>query len=236
MSTSENIKRIRKEKGFTQKELGELCGMYESQIRKYELGKANPKKETLEKIAKALDVSIVELLPYENYYQSKEMIESQEVQKYLINELENTIDKKNLRHIVNVLESMGYTMTLNDDSFSLEKKDVHFSEFGVDIKFNELLDLEKESDNFLKFKIQELIYKRWKETPKIPKGIYERWDLESKIRMAFFEISEKPNITQEEIAEKYLIICDCLEKLDDDNQLKKDILNKRPDFLKPKEK
>lgn len=49
--------------GITQKELGEACGMYESQIRKYELGKANPKMETLQKIADALKVSMAELAP-----------------------------------------------------------------------------------------------------------------------------------------------------------------------------
>ena len=35
--------------------------MYESQIRKYETGKANPKIETLQKIADALNVPINEL-------------------------------------------------------------------------------------------------------------------------------------------------------------------------------
>ena len=58
MAVGENIRRIRKEKGLTQKALGEKCGMYESQIRAYELGKANPKIETINKIAFALDVPI----------------------------------------------------------------------------------------------------------------------------------------------------------------------------------
>ena len=49
------IKAMRKEKGLTQKQLGEKCGMKESQIRKYELGNGNPKLETLERIADALN-------------------------------------------------------------------------------------------------------------------------------------------------------------------------------------
>lgn len=61
MTVGENIKRIRKEKGITQKKLGELCGIAEPNIRKYELGKANPKIETLMKIAQALEVPINEL-------------------------------------------------------------------------------------------------------------------------------------------------------------------------------
>ena len=35
MSVGENIKRIRKEKGLTQKQLGELCGLADSAIRRY---------------------------------------------------------------------------------------------------------------------------------------------------------------------------------------------------------
>lgn len=62
MTTGDNIRKLRKEKNLTQKQLGELCGMYESQIRKYELGKANPKLETVRKIASALGVYMNELI------------------------------------------------------------------------------------------------------------------------------------------------------------------------------
>lgn len=61
MTVGENIRRIRKEKGLTQKQLGGLCQINEVQIRQYELGKANPKIETLEKIANALQCSVDEL-------------------------------------------------------------------------------------------------------------------------------------------------------------------------------
>lgn len=57
MSIGENIKRIRKERKLTQKSLGEKCGILETTIRKYELNLLNPKKETVEKIANALEVS-----------------------------------------------------------------------------------------------------------------------------------------------------------------------------------
>ena len=65
MTVGENIKRIRKEKGLTQKRLGELCGINEAQIRRYELGgkNSNPKLETLEKIASALSVEVYDLIP-----------------------------------------------------------------------------------------------------------------------------------------------------------------------------
>lgn len=49
--------------GLTQKKLGELCGIAEPTIRRYELGKLNPKIGTLNKIAKALGVPVTELDP-----------------------------------------------------------------------------------------------------------------------------------------------------------------------------
>lgn len=62
MTVGENIRRLRKEQGLTQKQLGQLCGINEANIRKYELGGANPKIETLHKIAKALEKSIILLV------------------------------------------------------------------------------------------------------------------------------------------------------------------------------
>ncbi len=52
MTIGENLKRLRKEKKLTQKQLGHLCGMADSAIRRYELGKSHPKIQTLHKIAK----------------------------------------------------------------------------------------------------------------------------------------------------------------------------------------
>lgn len=64
MTVGENIRRIRKEKRLTQKQLGDLCNpkIAEANIRKYELGKANPKIETIDRIASALGVKIVDIM------------------------------------------------------------------------------------------------------------------------------------------------------------------------------
>lgn len=61
MSIPENIKKIRKEKGLTQKELGKLCGMADSAIRRYESGRANPKIKTLIKLAEALNCEVSDI-------------------------------------------------------------------------------------------------------------------------------------------------------------------------------
>ena len=60
MTVGEKIKTARLNKGLTQKQLGELCNMADSAIRRYELGNANPKIETLRRIADALGVPLSE--------------------------------------------------------------------------------------------------------------------------------------------------------------------------------
>lgn len=63
MGTGGLIRAARKERNLTQKQLGELSGIAEPTIRRYELGKLNPKYETLQRIAAALGVPVWQLLP-----------------------------------------------------------------------------------------------------------------------------------------------------------------------------
>lgn len=63
MTVGELIKKKRLEKGLTQKQLGERAKIAEPTIRRYELGKLNPKYETIQKIAAALGVNPLELFP-----------------------------------------------------------------------------------------------------------------------------------------------------------------------------
>ncbi|MEY8331255.1 helix-turn-helix transcriptional regulator [Lachnospiraceae bacterium 48-33] len=85
----EKIKKYRKEKGLTQKKLGELCGINEANIRKYELGKANPKIETIEKIANALETTADELrgIKKDIAYNVDEIVEA--LNRYKAQQLEN---------------------------------------------------------------------------------------------------------------------------------------------------
>lgn len=76
LTTGEKIKKTRIQKEFTQKQLAEKCGMYESQIRKYESGKINPKIETLQKIANTLQVPV-------NSLRSDSELELNSFMKYL---------------------------------------------------------------------------------------------------------------------------------------------------------
>lgn len=61
MTTGGRIRATRRAAGLTQKQLGEMCGIAEPTIRRYELGKLNPKRETLEKIAAPLGVHWLDL-------------------------------------------------------------------------------------------------------------------------------------------------------------------------------
>lgn len=67
MPTGIRIKEIRRNKGLTQKQLGEKCHIAESTIRRYESGNLNPKIETLQKIAAALGCDLSELMDSEEY-------------------------------------------------------------------------------------------------------------------------------------------------------------------------
>lgn len=58
MNFGDALKKARISAGLTQKQLGEMCGMADSAIRKYESGKIKPKIETTAKLAKALNVDI----------------------------------------------------------------------------------------------------------------------------------------------------------------------------------
>lgn len=58
MTVGENIRRLRKARGFTLKELGDMIGVSESYIRAYESGRRNPKESSLQALADALAVNV----------------------------------------------------------------------------------------------------------------------------------------------------------------------------------
>lgn len=67
------IKNARKAKNLTQKQLGELAGIAEPTIRRYELGKLNPKYETLQRIAAALGVPVDSLIDDPNRFDVEDL-------------------------------------------------------------------------------------------------------------------------------------------------------------------
>ena len=65
MKPGEKIKEIRESKGITQKALAKSAGIMPSTLGKYERGVLNPKIETVEKIAKALDCHVLDIIDIE---------------------------------------------------------------------------------------------------------------------------------------------------------------------------
>lgn len=61
MTIGEKIKRIRTEKGITQKELAKKLGTSPQNLAQYETGKRNPKSATIMRIAQALECSPADL-------------------------------------------------------------------------------------------------------------------------------------------------------------------------------
>ena len=57
-SFGEKIKKLRKERGWSQDAFAEQVGIHGRHVGKYEIGRALPNAETLIRIAKALDVSL----------------------------------------------------------------------------------------------------------------------------------------------------------------------------------
>lgn len=129
MTVGENIKRLRKERGLTQKNLGELCGIAEPNIRKYENGKQNPKLETIEKIATALGVTAFDLMGIE-YFDlkypdaGKQYAEYSSFQSYLsslgyiIEEQPERYDEEGIISCTYAISGNGVSVVLSDEEYN----------------------------------------------------------------------------------------------------------------------
>lgn len=87
------IREMRIQKGLTQAQLGEKCGMADSAIRRYESNRGNPKYETLKRIADALGVNVLYFLDAASIPQDAPVTEE--------------CDRDLLRRIQNGFESAG---------------------------------------------------------------------------------------------------------------------------------
>lgn len=81
MNIGERIKKIRLEKGLTQKQLAEKCDMFDSALRRIESGRQNPKMQTLEKIATALSVPLANFIVY--YEEFEKIFENEQEEKMI---------------------------------------------------------------------------------------------------------------------------------------------------------
>ncbi len=138
-SIGENIKRIRKEKGYSQKQLAEKLVTTPQNLAQYENGKRIPKIETIQKIANALDCDVSDIREYDgsiriniNSERIKQDIEAEELikqasgksltefeQKKIFDYVERTTESfshfhESVESIKNIIEELGENILLTD--------------------------------------------------------------------------------------------------------------------------
>lgn len=72
----EKIKRIRKQKGYTQEQFAEMIDISSRNVSNIEQGISFPKPETLEKIVNSFNISTDKLFATEHIKSKKELIEN----------------------------------------------------------------------------------------------------------------------------------------------------------------
>lgn len=138
-----NIKAYRKEKGLTQEQLGELVGLSENTIRRYELGQRKPNIDILKRISDALEVPLVNLLDKDNKDREKQYEDIKEEidinMKSDVNVISRLVilhkdDRDYLEYLKDVLDDFGaYVEIINKQEnlavvgkYSLSKEDYRF--------------------------------------------------------------------------------------------------------------
>lgn len=72
MTVGQTIRALRKKRGLTQKQLGDLCGLSGAAVCEYERGKTLPKRHVIEKFAQALRIPVSEITGEAALFQGSE--------------------------------------------------------------------------------------------------------------------------------------------------------------------
>lgn len=103
-----NLKSARNAAGLTQEELAQQCGVATITIRQYESGKREPKYDTLERLADALDVPLEVLLGIGDSISSVDNVQAQATKNYAKNRFtEATAWKARLDEIGEDMEKLN---------------------------------------------------------------------------------------------------------------------------------
>jgi transcriptional regulator with XRE-family HTH domain len=101
---AENIRRIRKKKGWSQKELGEMIGSHLSHINRIETGKYKPSLDVLKKIADSLEVSLDYLVSDKEEEFKEVKIEDKNMVERI--KLLNTLEPEDRKAVIRVIDAM----------------------------------------------------------------------------------------------------------------------------------
>ena len=113
MKIGENIKKIRKEKKISQKQLSMETGIHVSQLSRYEKEKNKPSLDIVLKICNALDISYFELLDI------SETTKESNIQKITLNVEIKNIDEET-KKAEKLIELLKEAKSLADDLASID--------------------------------------------------------------------------------------------------------------------
>ncbi len=137
MSLGENIRNLRKNKGYSMMKINELTGLSKSTISDLENDKSSPTSETLQKLANALEVSI------SDFFDSG----TSKTKNSSVNQLGYFIEQ--------YLYNLNFNITCDSEgNIILDTHDAQYEISELDIQ-----DLQRSVDSFIKFKVSEITNK-----------------------------------------------------------------------------
>ncbi len=141
------IKKYRKLKKLTQKQLGQLSNTSETTIKQYETGKRQPRIEQLQKIANVLSVQVTDLITgYHNHYEEdRESVSPEHPIAF------PGLEKKLTEIGYGIFYGCDYA-EYSDDEIWIECPDGK----KVFLTLSELENLNWETDLYIKFRIDQL--------------------------------------------------------------------------------
>lgn len=99
---AQTLRKLRKDRRMSQKELAKQLGLSDVSVSRYELGTAEPNIETLKEIAKIFNVSVDELLGNNSFHQlpDKAIRIAQKDTRGMINVALNSLNDEELKEIL----------------------------------------------------------------------------------------------------------------------------------------
>ena len=104
-----NIRNIREKKNISQKQLAEIIGSSQPTVAAYEAGQKTPKLETLTRIADALEVNVLALLPSDITHGSIVPSERERELLEAVSDLNDTGKKKVIEYARDLSKIEEYT-------------------------------------------------------------------------------------------------------------------------------
>ena len=134
MTFSEKLRNIRKEKGFSQKEVAEKLSVSQPSYAQYENGKRNPKWETIRKIAEALGVNTGDLVDDWMDFSIEDLKKDFDNNTDYDGDVEMYLLEKEISSLDGLIEFLSF----HGVGFDKEKMEFIFEENGKHYKVNHL--------------------------------------------------------------------------------------------------